>query len=334
MVIVKLFVKNGCSLCDQALEDLKALQSDVPHRLETISIDGDASLRKKYGETVPVVEVGAYHLNAPFNRQDLQIALGAAQRGLEQDQMIDQSITEGSLGANYRWTKADVFSYWMSRHYLALINFIVIIYVSIPFLAPVLMKIGLFVPARIIYKTYGVVCHQLAFRSWFLFGDQIAYPRSSAGVKNLQPFEVATGISEQDYFGARSYEGDEKVGYKVALCERDVAIYLAILLFGLAYAITGRKFPPLHWAIWLVIGLLPIGLDGISQIISQPPFNILPYRESTPLLRTITGGLFGFTTAWFGYPYVEDSMKESYQYLRRKLEIIKKRDQAVNPSQS
>jgi uncharacterized membrane protein len=93
------------------------------------------------------------------------------------------------------------------------------------------------------------------------------------------------------------------VGYKVALCERDMAIYGAILLFGIIYALTGRRIKPLHWMLWLLLGLGPIGLDGFSQLFSQMEWawlaSILPYRESTPFLRVLTVGLFGLTTAWF-----------------------------------
>jgi hypothetical protein len=54
-------------------------------------------------------------------------------------------------------------------------------------------------------------------------------------------------------------------------------------------------------------------------MISQPPLNLLPYRESTPFLRSLTGFLFGFMTAWFGYPYVEESMADNRKYLEGKL---------------
>ncbi|MEJ2759566.1 MAG: DUF2085 domain-containing protein [Anaerolineales bacterium] len=64
-------------------------------------------------------------------------------------------------------------------------------------------------------------------------------------------------------------------------------------------------------------GILPIGLDGFSQLFSQM-FTFIPYRESTPLLRTITGALFGFTTGWFGFPVLEESMRDTRQYLSAK----------------
>jgi hypothetical protein len=52
------------------------------------------------------------------------------------------------------------------------------------------------------------------------------------------------------------------------------------------------------------------------------PFGLLPYRESTPFFRIMTGFLFGFITAWFGYPYVNESMTENQKYLVGKLEHV------------
>jgi hypothetical protein len=85
-----------------------------------------------------------------------------------------------------------------------------------------------------------------------------------------------------------------------------------------AFAILKRKTKPIHDDLdhlWI----LPIAIDGVSQLISQPPFGFIPLRESTPFLRTLTGFLFGFITAWFGYPYVEASMQENRKFLEGKL---------------
>lgn len=111
----------------------------------------------------------------------------------------------------------------------------------------------------------------------------------------------------------------------MALCERDIAIYASILAFGLLFGSTGRRIKSLHWTISLAIGLVPISLDGFSQLFSQ--FNwdwlasIVPYRESTPFLRIMTGALFGFTTAWFAYPGIEESMNETRQYYIKKFAV-------------
>jgi uncharacterized membrane protein len=134
---------------------------------------------------------------------------------------------------------------------------------------------------------------------------------------------LSEGSTAENLFAARSFVGNELVGYKVALCERDIAIYGGILIFGLLFSLSGLRLPSLPWYLWIVIGILPIALDGFSQLLSQPPLSFLPYRESTPALRVLTGFLFGFTTAWFGYPVVEESMRE----MRKMYESKRKRIQ-------
>jgi uncharacterized membrane protein len=223
-------------------------------------------------------------------------------------------------------------SLWISRHYLALFNLLIFLYAGIPFLAPVFMKVGVTGTAQVIYKAYSYVCHQFAFRSWFLFGEQIAYPRAEAGVSGLISFQQATGINSLDLLAARAYIGDPEVGYKVALCERDIAIYGGILIFGLSFSLLRRKVKPIHWILWILIAIVPIGLDGFSQLLSQPPLSLIPFRESTPMLRALTGFLFGFFTAWFGYPYVEESMLENKKYQEGKYtQAVRWGKSKVNP---
>jgi uncharacterized membrane protein len=334
MIDVILYSRTDCHLCEIAQQQLVELEAIVPHVLTVIDVDSDAKLRSLYGFNVPVVKVGPYKLSAPFEKKDLEIALRAVQHGKEQEAKLDADIQAGRLKIQVNWSKADNASLWLSRHYLAVFNIFIFIYVGLPFLAPVLMKIGAPAPANAIYKAYSFVCHQFAFRSWFLFGEQVAYPRAEAGVSGLISFQQATGINGSDLLAARAFIGNANIGYKVALCERDVAIYGGILFFGLAFGLFRRKVKPIHWILWILIAIIPIGLDGFSQLISQPPLSFIPYRESTPLMRLVTGLLFGFFTAWFGYPYVEDSMVENKQYLEGKFtQALKWAGEKANPKE-
>jgi uncharacterized membrane protein len=106
-----------------------------------------------------------------------------------------------------------------------------------------------------------------------------------------------------------------------------------MFLFGIFFAATGRKLRPLPIWAWFVFGILPIAFDGVSQLIGQwvamPELSFLssifgwvPLRESTPFLRTLTGFLFGFTTAWFGYPLVEEAMADTQRIMKTKLAVI------------
>jgi len=319
MIEVTLYTRKDCHLCELAKQYLEELQSSIPHHLTIVDIDTDSKLKKLYGLNLPVVKVGPYKLTAPIEKRDLEISLLAIQHSQEQEEKLDKAIREGKLQIQVPWTKADSISYWFSKHYLAVFNILVFIYIGIPFIAPVLMKVGADKPAGLIYRAYGFVCHQFAFRSWFLFGEQIAYPRESAGVTGFISYEQATGLDGNDILSARAFIGNPQLGFKVALCQRDIAIYGGILLFGIIFALTKRRLKPIHLLIWIFLGIVPIALDGLGQLLSQPPLKLIPYRESTPMLRTITGFLFGFLTAWFGYPYVEESMSENRKYLHEKL---------------
>lgn len=326
MITVTLYSRDDCHLCKVARQDLDDLQVDYPHKLEVIDVDGSKDLQRAYGFEVPVVKAGPYTLKAPISKQELQITLAAACDRQQSIDDIENAIFPGSTV----WTKADSFTHWMGKHYMALFNLLVLFYLGLPFLAPVLMKVGATRPAGLIYRAYSAVCHQLGFRSFYLFGEQLVYPRQAAGVADILSFQQATGLSEassaEALFSARTFVGDEQVGYKIALCERDVAIYGAIFLFGVVFTLTGRRIPVLPWYAWILLGLVPIGLDGLSQLLSQPPFEFWPYRESTPALRVITGGLFGWTTAWFGYPMVEETMRETRQIMASKLARVKKQN--------
>jgi uncharacterized membrane protein len=324
-----MYSKEECQLCDEALQYLDDLQNTVPHKLEVIDIAGDPELQKKYGLDIPVIEVGPYRLKSPFSAQDLEITLRAAAEREKNISEIDEKVAASEAAMPVKINRTDRFSYWISNHYMFVLNTLVLIYVGLPFLAPVLMSAGYTRPAIPIYRFYGLVCHQLAFRSWFIFGDQAAYPREAAQVDGLVPFGLATGVGEDDELAARAYLGEPEIGYKIALCERDVAIYGGILLFGLVFSLTGRKIKPLPWYLWLLFGILPIAIDGFSQLLSQPPLNFFPYRESTPLLRSITGFLFGLTTAWFGFPIVEESMMDVRRYYGQKLAQAKAQEEKI-----
>jgi len=326
LLSITLFSRKDCHLCEDVIDNLSVLQEKFPHHLYIIDVDDDPEIQTTYGDVVPIVEVGPYTLRPPIVARELEVALGAAydrQQQLEEDE--EKSYKERKKRAKFI-SRGDRFAQWFSYRYMLVFNLFVLIYVGLPFLAPVLLKAGVETPAVLIYKVYSGLCHQLSYRSWFLFGEQPLYPREIAGVDGYLSFHQATGLDEHGLNDARNFLGTPEIGYKIALCQRDVAIYLAILIFGILFVLTNRKIKPLPFLAWVVIGIAPIGFDGGSQILSQviadpffsflqPYFEFLPLRESTPILRSITGFLFGFMTAWFGYPYVEEAMAETRKML-------------------
>jgi uncharacterized membrane protein len=171
----------------------------------------------------------------------------------------------------------------IQRHWLLATNAVVAVFVGLPFLAPVLLALGFDGPATGIYAAYQLVCHQWAFRSYFLFG-----PHPEYGPETLSALVGPTAM-----YG---FVGSPDLGYKVAFCERDVAIYLAVLVAGLAYAHYRDRLPSLGLAGYGLL-ILPMALDGFTQLFG--------WRESTVELRTVTGALFGVASVWLIYPRID-----------------------------
>lgn len=328
MITVTLYSRKDCHLCEEAREDLDAVREVIPHQLIVVDIDSDPKLQREYGLDIPVVEVGPFRLKAPFTVQDLRITLGAARDREQHIRQVENSPRLAEVRQTGVWTTADRINHALSRHYMALFNFMVFLYLGFAFLAPVLSKAGAKNPATFLYKAYSFVCHQLGYRSFYLFGEQAYYPRQAAGIDGVLTFSQASGLGESssaaDVFAARAFIGNERVGYKIALCQRDIAIYSGILIFGLLFSVTGLRLKSIPWYVWFALAIVPIGLDGFSQLLSQPPLSFLPFRESTPTLRVLTGFMFGFFTAWFGYPLVEESMLEMRQMTTAKLERLRR----------
>ncbi|MCL5959698.1 MAG: DUF2085 domain-containing protein [Chloroflexi bacterium] len=70
------------------------------------------------------------------------------------------------------WIEA--FLKFFGSHWLALLNFVNFSVVSGALLAPTLMSAGLLGPGSILFSSYRLLCHQLPFRSDFIFGYQVA----------------------------------------------------------------------------------------------------------------------------------------------------------------
>jgi uncharacterized membrane protein/glutaredoxin len=321
MMRVTLFTREDCTLCEQVKADLESLADDLPHELQEVNIDNDPELYDRYNEKIPVCFIGPYTLEAPIRKVDLEVALRAAADSPSL-QAASSSSKERSRGV--RLNQGLLF---FARHWLAIFNLIVFLYVGLPFGAPILMEAGIETPAKVIYRVYRPLCHQLSFRSWFLFGQQAYYPLEHAGL-DVRSYEQVTGNGTWDWREAQAFLGNEETGYKVALCQRDMAIYGAILLAGLLFGLVRKRIRPLPIWIWFLLGIVPIALDGGSQLIASLPLLRLPVRESVPALRTLSGALFGVMNVWLAYPYVEETMHETRTLIINKLAVAGKLNQS------
>lgn len=88
-------------------------------------------------------------------------------------------------------------------------------------------------------------------------------------------------------------------GEKMAFCHRDLAIILAAIGMGLAFAVIRRwrSLPGIRF-IAVIAFAMPMAIDGTTQLVGL--------RESTAELRFLTGSLFSVGVAWFVLPHLED----------------------------
>ncbi|CAG0940958.1 hypothetical protein ANRL1_00326 [Anaerolineae bacterium] len=191
----------------------------------------------------------------------------------------------------------DRLAFFISRRWLWLASGFLTLYILVPMLAPVLMHYGYQTPAEWIYNVYGFNCHQLSTRSYFLFGGQTVYTLDD--LHALVPGTAAEGSVSLVW---RDFRGNSQLGYKVAICERDIAIYGAMVLGGLIFGLLRTRLKPLDWRVWLICFVAPMAFDGGTQLIGL--------RESNYIFRTITGALFGLGSVWLAYPYVETAMRD------------------------
>ncbi len=206
------------------------------------------------------------------------------------------------------------------RHWLAWANTAWGGLVILPWLAPVLMKVGATRPARGIYLAYGFLCHQFADRSIFLFG-----PRPAYSYTELLPYAPRADT----WLGLRAFVGTPELGYKVAWSDRMISLYGGLWIGGLLFALVRRRIGPLRWPGFALLAI-PMALDGGTHLISdlagigqgfryenawlaQLTGNLFPssfyggtnWGSFNSWARLVTGLLFGLALVWFLYPHMD-----------------------------
>jgi uncharacterized membrane protein len=166
------------------------------------------------------------------------------------------------------------------RHWLLGVNAATGAFLGGAVAAPLLAAFGWQAAADGLYAAYHLTCHQWAFRTFFVFGQQPVYTEQALAELGSDPF---------------GFVGDNDLGWKLAICERDLAIYVALLLVGLVYA-RRRQTRPLGFTAYAVL-VLPMAIDGFTQL--------LGWRESTWQLRVVTGSIFGLASGWLVLPRLD-----------------------------
>ncbi len=200
---------------------------------------------------------------------------------------------------------------WMSRNFVIIVMLLLTIYATIPLLSPVLLKIGATAPGAAIQKVYSHLCHQRVDRSLFVFAEDSLFAfytvdelRSKGAVPPDPGSRLAVPDYREDEYGY-PYWGDERVGYKVAYCIRDTALYTGLILLGWILIVYNRIFKrefteTVPIAVYAIL-LMPMVLDGIFQtVVELTNWGLVPdaYIDSIEK-RIITGVLFGFGFALY-----------------------------------
>ncbi len=91
-------------------------------------------------------------------------------------------------------------------------------------------------------------------------------------------------------------------GHQLGMCERNFSIYTSMFLGSLLFTLTKKRLPGIPWWLWILL-ILPMAIDGTTQMFGL--------RESTWMLRVVTGTLFGLGNVWFALPFMQKTLVET-----------------------
>ena len=217
---------------------------------------------------------------------------------------------------------ADKRIFWVSKHWLALTNAFFLLYVGLPVLAPILLAAGFTRPASIIYTLYRAACHQLPSRSYFIFGEQVAFCQRDVAIYatlflggllfglvrgRLRPIPLKWYVFFLVPIALDG--GTQMTGGLLQVVSISTLWIIGLIVIGLISAILYSQ-KQLNWHSVLFLSCGPLALVFLQFY--------GPYHSDW-LRRTLTGFIFGAGTVWFAYPYLEESFTEIRQEVGAKL---------------
>ena len=239
----------------------------------------------------------------------------------------------------------DTIALFVVKHWLAIFLIVYGAWVWLPFLAPLFMHNGWTGAGNALYFMYSLFCHQLPERSLFFFGPQTMY--------SLQ--QIGQVWSTENQLVLRQFVGTPEMGWKMAWSDRMISTYGGIWLGALCYAILGKRAPRIPLWLWILVGVIPLGLDGITHFINDIvagssgqgfrdtndwlrvlTFNAFPAEfyygnmlgSFNSWARWITGLLFGILTVFAIFPYIGAGLKDTQRDLEYQLARIRERELA------
>lgn len=158
--------------------------------------------------------------------------------------------------------------------------------------------------------------------------------------------------STENQLVLRQFIGTPEMGWKMAWSDRMISTYGGIWLGAALYAILGKRAPRIPLWLWLAVGIVPLGLDGLSHLVNDLvagtsgegfrdtnewlrviTFNLFPAEfyygnmlgSFNSWARWVTGLLFGVTTVLAIFPVIQAGLLDTQRDLESQLARIKAR---------
>jgi uncharacterized membrane protein/glutaredoxin len=299
---VTIYTKPECHLCEDALDILDRLAPQYDLQITEVNILDDMALYEAFHEEIPVLDIEdgrLGRLKAPLDEASLRTAFEVARRAVPslESRVQSQRPERGSrdLGPS-TWDSGPQSEGTLDR---------VARYIGRHWLMLVSIVLGVFVGLAWLVPVFAAL-------GWW----DVANPLYTAYALTCHQLPERAGTV---------------LGYQVAFCFRNTALYGGAFFFGLLYGAAQRgRLPGLGWLKtpipwWgAVLLVLPMAVDGTTHLLglredmmdmSDPTFGAF-FIGSQPLslnwwLRIITGLLAALGAVWFAYPRMERAVEES-----------------------
>lgn len=314
---ITVYTKPGCHLCEDTLAILDRLTPQYGLEVDEVNILDDMALYEQFKHDIPVLDIEEGRLGrlkAPIDEPSLRTAFEVARRA---------PISGGPGKGGGTGTGSGSRSV-LPRRRETLIDRVVR-FIGMHWLALACGAMGIFVILPWLAPVFAAL-------GWWAVADPI-YTAYAFTCHQL-PERAGTVL-----------------GYQVAFCYRNTALYGGTFLFGLLYGLTrAREVSWLRWLrvplpVWgLILLVLPMGIDGVTHmlglrdmadtamdssfgsfLIGSQPFSLNWW------LRIITGLLAALGMVWFAAPRMDAAIEES-ESLRIIISQSASKVEASNPA--
>jgi uncharacterized membrane protein len=212
---------------------------------------------------------------------------------------------------------------WLSQHWLTAINVFFLVYVGLPFLAPILLANGSTGAAHQIYSFYRLACHQIPSRSYFIMGEQVAFCQRDVAIysslllgglvfglvrRRLRPIQLRYYVF---FLVPIALDGGMQLASE--WLQSGVQMLTIWIIGFVAMGITMAILNSQRYLTWHNVFFFMWGPLALIYL------NYAPNYLSAWPQRTLTGFIFGFGTVWFAYPYLEEAFHDIHAQLKVKL---------------